>query len=454
MKILLVLPASENFRVTAAKPEVPKRKMLRFSVLSLTIVAALTPPEHQVRIVDENVEPLDFDADVDVVGVTFMTALAPRAYEIARQFRERGKTVVGGGYHPTLCPEEAMRHFHAIVIGDAEGVWPRVLQDIESGQLQQSYMKSNCADESFLYSPVPRRDLLAGNARHYVTINAIQAGRGCHQQQHRNRPLEEVIEELKTIPRDLIFVDDNIIADRKYALELFRAMIPLSKRWVGQCSIEIADDVELLDQASASGCCGFFIGIESANKENLAAMDKDFNDSLHYGERLVKIRQAGIGVIAGIIVGLDYDDPTVFERTLRFLQRMKIDAVQLNILTPLPGTQLFADLKRTGRVIDRDWSHYDFRHVVFRPALMKAEELQAGADWLYARFYRLDKILLRFIRNIVNRRWMPALLGLELGLTYRYDNRRERIQGWNPAKKISNTSVPNGTWFQVFSPQD
>ena len=133
MKILLVLPAGENVRVTRERPDVPKRKMLRFSVLPLTMVAALTPPKHQVRIVDENVEPLDCGMDADVVGVTLMTALAPRAYEIARRFRERGKIVVGGGYHPTLCPEEAMRHFDAIVIGDAEGAWPQVLEDIEAG---------------------------------------------------------------------------------------------------------------------------------------------------------------------------------------------------------------------------------------------------------------------------------------------------------------------------------
>lgn len=447
MKILLVLPAGQNVRVTQEHPRVPKRKMLRFSVLPLTVVAALTPPEHSVRIVDENVEPLDFDTDADIVGVTFMTALAPRAYAIARRFRTQGKIVVGGGYHPTLCPTEAMQYFDSIVIGDAERVWSQVLRDIESGTLKRSYTRSACSGETLLESPVPRRDLLEGKASHYVTVNAIQTGRGCrhgcrycsvtafHQQQHRTRLLEDVLAELKTMPRDLIFVDDNIIANREYAKALFRVMIPLCKRWVCQCSIEIAEDEELLRLAAAAGCCGFFIGIETLNTENLAGVNKGFNDSERYRERLSKIRREGIGVIAGIIVGLDNDDTSVFERVLAFLRDTEIDAVQLNILTPLPGTPLFKDMERAERIRDRDWSHYDFRHVVLQPARMTAAELQAGADWLYAQFYRLDRIVLRFLRNIAAFRWMPALLGLKLGLTYRYDNKRERIIGWNPAAK-------------------
>ena len=200
MKILLVLPAGENVRVTKERPFIPKRKMLRFSVLSLTIIAGLTPPEHEVRIVDENVEPLDFDLDVDVVGVTFMTALAPRAYEIAGRFRKRGKILVGGGFHPTLCPAEAKLHFDSIVIGDAEDVWPRVLRDIESGNIRKSYRQASCANGNSLHSPISRRDLLNHTAKHYVTINAVQTGRGCrhacrycsvtafHDQKHRNLP--------------------------------------------------------------------------------------------------------------------------------------------------------------------------------------------------------------------------------------------------------------------------
>jgi radical SAM superfamily enzyme YgiQ (UPF0313 family) len=463
LKILLILPAGAAVRVTRSHPEVPRRAMLRFSVLPLTVVAALTPPEHEVRIVDENVEALDFDAECDLVGITLMTALAPRACQIASEFRRRGKLVVGGGYHATLCPEDAAPHFDALVVGDAEGAWPRLLRDAQTGQLQGKYQsdprRQPCAGDlppgpgpepaARLLTPVPRRDLLASNARYYATINAVQAGRGCrhncrycsvtafHGRKYRARPVPEVLAELRALPRDFIFVDDNLIADRAFALELFRGLIPLGKRWVSQSSILIAEDAELLRLARAAGCRGLFIGVETDSEANLAAMNKQFNRQAGYGCRLRRIRGAGIGVIAGMIVGMDDDDPLVFERTLRFLQETHIDAVQLNILTPLPGTPLFADLDRAGRVLDRDWSHYDYRHVVFRPARITAAQLQAGADWVYAQFYRLDRILGRFVRALFTAGWMPALLGLKLGLTYRYDNRREGIVGRNPASSAA-----------------
>jgi radical SAM superfamily enzyme YgiQ (UPF0313 family) len=449
MKILLILPAGERVRVTPETLRVPRRGMLRFSVLPLTTVAALTPSQHEVSIVDENVEALDLNADCDLVGLTFMTALAPRAYEIARAFRARGKLVVGGGYHPTLCPAEAEQHLDAIVVGDAEDAWPALLCDVERGCLQKRYGGAalrQAAGAPAFTTPPARRRLLAKTARHYVTINAVQTTRGCphacrycsitafHRRSYRRRPVAEVLDELRGIGGDFIFVDDNIAADRAYATELFAAMVPLRRTWVSQCSIEVADDPDLLARMHAAGCRGLFIGIETTNAANLAAMGKAFNQTATYRERIARIRRAGIGIVAGIIVGLDHDDPRVFEDTLRFLGGAGIDAVQVNILTPLPGTPLFEDLEGAGRVIDRDWSHYDFRHVVFRPVGMTTAELQAGADWLYAQFYRLDRILLRFVRGVFTTGLVPAVLGLRLGLTYRYDNRREHIVGWNPAE--------------------
>jgi radical SAM superfamily enzyme YgiQ (UPF0313 family) len=444
MKILLVVPAAEHLRVNRHNDRVPRRKMLRFSVLPLSVVAALTPPGHQVEIRDENVEPIDMDADVDVVGVTFMTALAPRAYQIAREFRARGVVTVAGGYHPTFCPAEAARHFDAVVVGEAEATWPQVLRDIESGCLRRTYRATAPADLSV--TPMPRRDLLAGKARHYVTTNAVQTGRGCnhscrycsitafHKGVHRTRPIERVLEELRQIPRDFMFVDDNIMADPEYARRLFTAMAPLRKRWVSQCSIRIADDPELLRLARRAGCYGLFIGIETLSPENLAGVHKEFNDSQGYLRRIAAIRRCGIGVQAGIIVGMDNDDVTVFQRMLRFLQEARIDAIQLNILTPLPGTPLFEDFERAGRVIDRDWGHYDFRHTVIQPARMTPAQLQDGADWLYRQYYRLDRIILRAVRSVFTIGWLPALLSLRLNLTYRYDNIREGVRGRDPGR--------------------
>ncbi len=444
LKILLVLPAGESVRVTAERPKVPRRAMLRFSVLPLTIVAALTPPGHKVRIIDENVEPLDFDAECDVVGITCMTALAPRACEIADRFRQRGKIVVGGGYHPTLMPEDCAAHFDAVIVGDADGLWQAFLADVQNGAVRKVYRHTGMPAKT-METPIPRREMLSCNARHYATINAVQAGRGCrhncrycsvtvfHGQTYRHRPVADVIAELRSFSGNFIFVDDNIIADRQYALELFGAMAPLRKHWVSQCSTLIADDPELLNRARVAGCCGLFIGLETANPTNLALMNKNFNQAQSYTARLRRIHRAGIGVVAGMIVGMDADETTVFKDTLRFLKETEIDAVQLNILTPLPGTRLHDDMQAAGRITDRNWGHYDYRHVVFRPARMSEGELQAGADWVYSQFYRLDRIMGRFARAFFRVGWRPALLGLKLGLTYRYDNRKEGIRGHNPA---------------------
>jgi radical SAM superfamily enzyme YgiQ (UPF0313 family) len=423
--------------------------MLRFSLLSLTTVAALTPREHEVEICDENVETLDFDAPVDVVGVSFMTAFANRAYEIADEFRGRGKVVVAGGFHPTLCPDEAAEHFDAVVAGDAEGLWPRVLEDIEAGRLQRIYRHVELPDPALI--PVPRRDLVNRTARHYATTNAVQTSRGCahgcrfcsvtafHRRTHRTRPLENVLAELRSLPRNVMFVDDNIIGDRECAKALFRAMTPMKKRWISQCSIEIADDPELLALARRAGCRGLFIGIETLSERNLAAVGKEFNDAARLVERVAKIRRAGIGVQAGIIVGMDGDDAGVFERTLAFLEHARIDALQLGILTPLPGTPLFEEFQRQGRLIDADWSHYDFRHAVIHPAGMTTLQLQAGADWLDREFYRLDRILLRTLRALFTLGPLCAALVWRLNGTYRYDNLREGIVGRNPARAPGKT---------------
>lgn len=443
MKILLVLPAARQVRVTAERPEVPRRRMLRFSVLPLTTVAALTPPRHAVSLCDENVEPLDLTADVQVVGVTFMTALAPRAYEIAEAFRARGIVTVAGGYHPTFRPQEALEHFDAVVVGEAEGAWPKLLEDVEAGRLRRIYRADPPCDPAEI--PVPRRDLTSATARYYATVHAVQTGRGCihgcaycsvtafHRQTRRSRPVQNVLTELAGVPRDFMFVDDNIVADPEYAKRLFRAMAPLKKRWVGQGSLEIADDPELLRLARRAGCGGLFVGLETFSEANLASVEKGFNDSPGYARRVAALHRNGIGVIAGVIVGMDGDDVGTFERTLRTLRSLRIDGMQLNILTALPGTPLFDRYEREGRILDRDWGRYDFRHCVIRPKRMTAEQLQAGADWLYAQFYRLDRIVLRFARAVFTVGPFQAWLGLKLGLTYRYDNCREGIVGRNPA---------------------
>lgn len=459
MRIQLILPAAEHLRINRETTEIPRREMLRFSLLPLLTVAASTPDKHHVEIIDENVEAIDFGADVDVVGLSVMTAVAPRAYEIATAFRRRGVVTVAGGYHPTFMPEEARRHVDAVVVGDAEELWPKVLEDVKAGTIAGVYRHEKPPELS--NRPLPRRDLMRGNARRYATINAVQTGRGCrhgcrycsvtafHGQTYRVRSVRDVIDELIQLDGNVIFVDDNIIANPRRSKRLFQAMIPLKKRWVSQCSITIADDPELLDLAKRAGCVGLFIGVESVKPENLRNVDKGFNQCDQYRRQIKTIRRKGIGVIAGIIVGMDGDDVSVFSHTLRFLEQTGIDALQLNIMTPLPGTPLFEEFEETGRIISRDWSNYDFRHVVFRPARMSRRELREGADWLYARFYRLDKILLRAARTLVEAGPLPALLGLKLNLTYRYDNLREGIRGRDPAKARRRARPTPTAWLRL-----
>ncbi len=463
MKILLVLPASENLRVRHPEGSVPKREMLRFSVLPLLTVASLTPGGHEVEICDENVSYLDFDRPCDLVGVGFMTALAPRAYEIAREFRKRGRTLVAGGYHPTLMPEEVLEHFDSVLTGDAEGAWPRLIEDFKRGRLQRRYSQTE-SEAGWIAGAEGARALLAPTSRFYATPNAVQAGRGCahncrycsvaafHKGCYRHRPLEEIIREVEALKGDFIFVDDNIVSDEDFAAGLFKALKPLGRSWVSQCSIKIADNPGLLRLAAESGCRGLFIGVESLGVRNMEQMGKEFGAS-GTAEKIRKVRRAGIGVIAGIIVGMDFDGRDVFAKTLEFLRECHVDAIQLNIMTPLPGTPLFEDFQQKGRIRSRDWRLYDFRHVVMEPMKMSPGELQDGADWLYSKFYSLPAIIYRTLNALLVCGLQTAFLSLKLGLTYRYDIVREGICGRNPQEHIETSACNGGIHGILYAPK-
>lgn len=404
MKVTLISPDLQSTHFKFTPKEV---KSFWFAKLTLPHLAALTPEDIEVQLIDEAVEPIDFDETTDLVGITVNTYLAPRSYEIAAEFRQRGVPVVLGGVHPSLYPEEAMQHADAIAIGEAETTWRPLLRDFEQGRMQPVYRSNGYPSLEGL--PLPRRDLLKRDA--YLTTNTIQTTRGCPFQcdfcsvtdffgkTYRCRPLPDVIQEIETLNlnRPLVFVDDNIIGRPAYARQLFEAMIPYKVRWGSQCSINLANYPKLMTAAKDSGCVAMFIGIESISQTNLNEVNKRINHVDEYVEAIKKIHDHGIAINAGMILGMDHDDESVFERTLEFLEKTKIEYATFHILTPVPGTPLYRRMEADGRIIDRDWSKYNGGYTVFRPKLMSPEALEEGYYWTYHQFYSMRSIYNRVV---------------------------------------------------------
>jgi len=399
-------------KVLLIQPEHPSSVRLfgrvYMSSLTLPAVAAATPPDVEVTIVDENVSRVNLRQPADLVGITALTPNAPRAYAIADAFRGRGVPVALGGVHPTLVPEEAAQHADIVVLGEAEGVWPQVVCDVERGSWEPVYQGSRPDLKNL---PVPRRDLLK-NSR-YFPVPKMEVSRGCpfnccfcsttafFGRQMRYRPAEEVIAEIRSLghlPTALFFTDNNIVGYHEYARELFEALIPLHIRWIGQASLDAVHDEELLDLAARSGCCSLLIGFESLTPEGLAEANKKVNQIIDYQEAVWRLHRRGISVIGCFVVGLDSDDAGVFQRTGEFIERTNIDVPQVTVLTPYPGTDLRQKLLAEGRIWDSNWSHYDVTRVTFHPARMTAEELQSGYDDLIRRIYSYPAILRRIAR--------------------------------------------------------
>lgn len=427
IKFLLINPTSPQRR--ARGPLRPTPRVFRFSMLPSLYVAAAMPSFVETRIIDEDVEAIDYDMDADLVGISFMTYNAPRAYEIAGRFRfERGKPVVFGGYHPTLLPAEAGQHADAVCVGDAEPNVPHMIEDFAAGRLKPLYAHGPGTLDDL---PLPRRALL--RKEDYAPVDVVQATRGCfhrctfcsvaafHHYRFRTRPVASVVDELRGLGRTILFMDDSITADRDYARELFSAMIPLGKRWFSQCGIGIAQDGHLLDLAARSGCRGLFVGFETLSQQGLRAWHKGTNVGRDYLDAVRRLHAAGIAVFAGFVFGGDEDTPDLFPRTLAFLLEANVDCLQATRLTPFPGTPLFEEMERQGRIVDRDWGHYDFGHVVFEPRKMSREVLDSGVAWVQRQFYARRRIgrrawqCLRYLGPAV------ALRGvLPLNLGYRH----------------------------------
>ncbi len=377
--------------------------------LPAATLAGLTPRDVEVKFYDDRMEKIPFDEATDLVAMSVETYTAKRAYQIASEYRRRGVPVVMGGFHPSLCPDEVARYAEAVVTGEAEELWPRVLDDARHGKLEKFYRSQSRPPLTGLR---PDRSIFQG--KRYLPIGLVEAGRGCHfkcdfcavqtvfSQTQTRRPTDEIIAELTAIKKGkklFFFVDDNITSNLAQAKEFFRALIPLGIRWVGQSSINAAHDEEFLDLLVRSGCQGVLIGFESLNSQNLAAMNKTFNTARGgFSKALANLRKHRIRVYGTFVFGYDGDTLASFAETVDFAEEHAMYIAAFNHLTPFPGTPLYYRLASEGRLLYDAWwldDRYTYNRIPFVPRGMSAEELQRGCLGARRRFYSWKSIVRR-----------------------------------------------------------
>ncbi|MCL6451250.1 MAG: B12-binding domain-containing radical SAM protein [Acetobacteraceae bacterium] len=396
--------------------------------LGLITLAAMLPEGWEAEYVDENYQAVDFDRGYDLVCLSSMTQPAPRAYAIAEEFRRRGVRTVMGGIHATVLPEEAAEHADTVVAGEAEELWPEFLADLLRGRPRRIYRSPRPGQVDLTRSPLPRFELLPRDVYPLITV---QTTRGCphdcsfcaaskvYGPRYRRKATAQIIRELEAVlavrPGQMVlFADDNLLVMRSASKELLRAMIPLKLRWIGQSDISIARDEELLELLGLAGCQWVVIGFESVTREGLYSLDRDnwkLKQLQDYAWAIRTIQDHGIGVYGTFIVGLDSDDPGVFDRTFEFIVENNLYGVNVTVPTPLPGTRLFEQLAAEGRIINTDWSNYTLWDVNIRPRQMTVEELEAGLLRLYQRLYRPEYVQrrVRHFLGVVSRR--PGVKG-------------------------------------------
>jgi radical SAM superfamily enzyme YgiQ (UPF0313 family) len=403
MRLLLIQPS----RFHGGRLDKRRRRWLLG--MTLPYLAALVPRDIKVQIKDDLLEEVTFREEADLVALSFMSHQAPRAYQLAAGFRRRGTPVVMGGFHATLAPEECQEHADALVLGEAEEAWPRLLQDFQAGRLQARYQGERLSDLKNL--PVPRYDLL--DLKRYKLVNIpSQTTRGCpyacsycevtqvYGGRFRHRPVDEVIHEIQEIRRltrsDFIyFVDDNFVANRRHAMAIMERLIPLGLIYGCLATANVGDDPEMLDLMARSGCLHVNIGMETISPESLKAINKKQNRIRDYERQFKALRDRGIGFSVNVMFGLDGDHPDIFDATVDFLIRIKAPVSFMFILAPRPGTRVRDELLAADRIFDHDWTNYCGFKTVYHPRHLTARQLEEGYWRANRRFYSLLSILRR-----------------------------------------------------------
>lgn len=398
-KILLLQP--ENKKINRFR----RKQFNNFVQITMPYLAGfIDESKYQITLVDEYSQRIPFHRKFDVVAITVNTPNAYHCYSIAERFRKSGAKVVLGGPHVTLLPEEAAGHCDTIMIGEAEETWPKFLADFLEGREQPVYRSEEIPDLRNL--PLPRWDLLKRNP---LMKGAVFATRGCpyrcaycnlkqiYHNRFRTRPVGEVVREVSLLKsRFFVFWDDNFFADKAHALKLMEQIKPLGRKWAAQATLADCNDDELLKKAKEAGCLYLFVGLESFSPAALRGVNKGINRVNAYREIISKLHSHGILIQAGIVFGFDEDTPDTFRETLQACEELGIDGVTVSLLTPLPHTPVYTDMKESGRLTSMDWSLYNGKtDVVFQPRNMTPEELYQGYADFRRRFYSLRSFIRR-----------------------------------------------------------